>query len=89
MAALFNYHGLEDCRPGGISSDQPMSIQNELSTDIAVALLTRKESNPDELRDLKEVVLRIHAALEATAERRRSRAHARATRQIEKNERLV
>jgi hypothetical protein len=67
-----------------------MSIQNELSTDIAVALLTRKESNPDELRDLKEVVLRIHAALqEATAERRRSRARSRASRQTEKDKRLV
>lgn len=40
-----------------------MAIQHELSSDIAVELLTRKQ-NQDELRHLKEVVFKIHKALQ-------------------------
>ena len=41
-----------------------MSIQHELSSDIAVALLTGEKREPEELNALKEVVLRIHAVLQ-------------------------
>lgn len=55
-----------------------MSIQHELSSDIAVALLTGEKREPKELNDLKEVVLRIHAALQELTEpqTRRSFSHA-------------
>jgi len=41
-----------------------MSIQNELSSDIAVALLTDKNKGPEELNQLKELVFRIHELLQ-------------------------
>jgi hypothetical protein len=41
----------------------PMSIAHELSNEIAVAILSRK-GQPDNLNDLKEMVLRVHKALE-------------------------
>jgi hypothetical protein len=40
-----------------------MAIENELSNDIAIALLTGKERDPERLNNLKEVVLKIHASL--------------------------
>ena len=45
-----------------------MSIQNELSSDIAVALLTRRNTDPKKLNDLKEMVLRIHLMLQESVE---------------------
>jgi len=41
-----------------------MSIQNELSSEIAVALLTRQPTDPKKLNDLKDTVLRIHSMLQ-------------------------
>lgn len=40
-----------------------MAISNELSSEIAAALLAEKKS-PQELRQLKDVVLRVHSALQ-------------------------
>ena len=41
-----------------------MSIHNELSSDIAVALLTGKDRDPQKLDDLKRVVLKVHSVLQ-------------------------
>ena len=43
---------------------RPMSIQNELSSDIAVALLARGGKNPEQLKEMKNLLLRIHATLQ-------------------------
>ena len=40
-----------------------MAISNELSSDIAAALLAENKS-PQELKQLKDVVLRVHSALQ-------------------------
>ena len=40
-----------------------MSIPNELSSDIAVALLACAGDDPERLAELKEVILTIHATL--------------------------
>ena len=40
-----------------------MAISNELSSDIAVALLAEKKS-PQELRRLKDVILKVHSELQ-------------------------
>ena len=40
-----------------------MSIAHELSSEIAIAILTRKEQTAD-LNDLKEIVLRVHNSLQ-------------------------
>ena len=55
-----------------------MAISNELSSEIAAALLADKKT-PQELRQLKDVVLRVHTALqemseEARTERMKTRA---------------
>jgi hypothetical protein len=56
-----------------------MSIQNELSSDIAVALLTGKDRDPQRLNDLKQVVLKVHSILqEASKDLRRKRTRAAA-----------
>lgn len=41
-----------------------MAIHHELSSDIAVALLTGRQNDPDKLRVLKEVVFKVHKALQ-------------------------
>jgi predicted transcriptional regulator len=40
-----------------------MSISNELSSEIAAAILAEKKS-PQELTQLKEVILQVHSALQ-------------------------
>jgi hypothetical protein len=51
-----------------------MSIHNELSSDIAVALLAGKNRDPQKLDDLKKVVLKVHSILqEASKDLRRKR----------------
>jgi len=40
-----------------------MAISNELSSEIAAALLAEKKS-PQELKQLKDVVLKVHSALQ-------------------------
>lgn len=40
-----------------------MAISNELSSEIAAAILVEKKS-PQELKQLKDVILRVHSALQ-------------------------
>ena len=40
-----------------------MSVAHELSSEIAAAILARKEETP-KLKELKEVVLRVHSVLQ-------------------------
>ena len=47
-----------------------MAISNELSSDIAAALLAEKKT-PQELRQLKDVILRVHSALQEMSEETR------------------
>jgi len=49
-----------------------MSIQNELSSDIAVALLACKDRDPRRLEDLKQIVLKVHSVLQEASKDRRS-----------------
>ena len=56
-----------------------MSIQNELSSDIAVALLARGGKDPEQLKEMKDLIFRIHATLQekvVDAERPLMRARA-------------
>lgn len=41
-----------------------MSIQNELSSDIAVALLAHGDKDPERLQEIKDLILKIHASLQ-------------------------
>ena len=41
-----------------------MALSHELSSEIATALFSSKERSPGELKDLKEVIFKIHSALE-------------------------
>ena len=48
-----------------------MAISNELSSDVAVAILAKKKS-PQELQQLKEVILQVHSARQKMSEETRS-----------------
>ena len=48
-----------------------MAISNELSSDVAVALLANKKS-PQELRQLKDIMLQVHAVLQKMSEETRA-----------------
>jgi predicted transcriptional regulator len=48
-----------------------MAISNELSSDVAVAIMAKKKS-PQELQQLKEVILQVHSALQEMSEETRS-----------------
>ena len=48
-----------------------MAISNELSSDVAVALLADKKS-PQELNRLKEIILEVHSALQKMSEETRA-----------------
>lgn len=50
-----------------------MAISNELSSEIAAAILVEKKS-PQELKQLKDVILQVHSALQKmSAEERANR----------------
>jgi hypothetical protein len=49
-----------------------MAISNELSSEIATALLTAKDRSPEELSRLKNVLLEVHTALQSMTEEYRS-----------------
>ena len=49
-----------------------MAISNELSSEIAVALLAEKKS-PQELKQLKDVVLQVHSALQKMSAEERAK----------------
>lgn len=52
-----------------------MAISNELSSEIAIALLTAKDRSGEELAKLKTILLEVHDTLQAMAE------HSRPTRE--------
>ena len=47
-----------------------MAISNELSSDVAVAILATKKS-PQELKQLKEIILEVHTVLQKMSEETR------------------
>jgi hypothetical protein len=56
-----------------------MTISNELSTEIAFALVAAKDKQPGELNDLKEILLEVHSTLQKLTEQsRNARALSRA-----------
>jgi predicted transcriptional regulator len=48
-----------------------MAISNELSSDVAVAILAKKKS-PQELKQLKDIILQVHSALQEMSEETRA-----------------
>jgi hypothetical protein len=48
-----------------------MAISNELSSDIAVAILANKKS-PQELKRLKDIILQVHTTLQEMSEETRA-----------------
>jgi len=48
-----------------------MAISNELSSDVAVAILAQKRS-PQELKRLKVIILEVHSALQKMSEETRA-----------------
>jgi len=47
-----------------------MAISNELSSDVAVALLEKK--SPEERKQLKDIILQVHSALQQMSEETRA-----------------
>lgn len=63
-----------------------MSIENELSSDIAVALLARGGQDPEQLKEMKDLILGIHATLqERVADAQHTVRRARAARAADRN----
>jgi hypothetical protein len=54
--------------PKSYEVGSPMAISNELSSDIANAILAAKERSRGDLKDLKEVVLKVHKTLQQMTE---------------------
>lgn len=52
-----------------------MGISNELSTEIATAILSSNKRSPRELNDLKEIVLNIHSTLQKMTDEERAERH--------------
>ena len=48
-----------------------MAISNELSSDVAVAILATKKS-PQELKQLKDIILEVHSTLQKMSEETRA-----------------
>jgi hypothetical protein len=48
-----------------------MAISNELSSDVAVALLGENKS-PQELKQLKDIILQVHSTLQEMSEETRA-----------------
>jgi len=48
-----------------------MAISNELSSDVAVALLEQNKS-PQERKQLKDIILQVHSALQKMSEETRA-----------------
>lgn len=49
-----------------------MAISNELSSEIAAAILAEKK-NPQDLKQLKDTILRVHSALQQMSRETRAR----------------
>jgi hypothetical protein len=43
---------------------KPMAISHEISSEIAAAILARRNGSPHELRELQEMLLQVHSTLE-------------------------
>ena len=52
-----------------------MAISNELSSEIATALLTAGNRSSEELTDLKNILLEVHTTLQDMTERARVERH--------------
>lgn len=48
-----------------------MAISNELSSDVAAAILANKKS-PQELKQLKDIILQVHSELQKMSEEARA-----------------
>ncbi len=48
-----------------------MAISNELTSEIATALLTAKNRSPEELTKLKSILLEVHSVLQEMTDRSR------------------
>jgi hypothetical protein len=60
-----------------------MAISNELSSDVAVALLAKKKS-PQELKKLKDIILEVHSALQKMSEETRTFRFRKKTQEVTK-----
>jgi uncharacterized membrane protein len=49
-----------------------MAISNELSSEITTTLLAAKDRSPEELTDLKNILLEVHTTLQDMTERARA-----------------
>lgn len=49
-----------------------MTISNELTSEIAVALVAAKDKHPSELHDLKKILLEVRSTLQKLTEQSRS-----------------
>jgi hypothetical protein len=47
----------------GDAVENPMAVSNELSSEIAAAVLANTNRSSRELKDLQEVILRVHSIL--------------------------
>jgi hypothetical protein len=48
-----------------------MTIANELSSDIAAALVAAKDKHPDQLNELKQILLEVHRTLQQLKQKTR------------------
>lgn len=49
-----------------------MAISNELSSDIAAALIAQNAKRPDQLRELKQILIEVHSTLQQMTEQSRA-----------------
>ena len=49
-----------------------MAISNELSSDIAAALIAANARKPDHLHELKEILIEVHSTLQRMTEQSRT-----------------
>lgn len=61
-----------------------MAIENELSSEIAIAILTAAAQSPARLDELKKIVLKVHATLQEMSEKERDHRIAELSRRLRK-----
>ena len=61
-----------------------MAIENELSSEIAIAILTAEAQTPARLDELKTIVLKVHATLQEMSEKERDHRIAELSRRLRK-----
>jgi hypothetical protein len=49
-----------------------MAISNELTSDIAAALIAATDKRPDHLHELKEILIKVHSTLQRMTEQSRT-----------------